>query len=356
MPEKIKCGVIGAGWWATFAHVPALQKHPHAEVIALQKRNLEEAEKTAAHFGISHACTNAEELLAIDGLTAVVISSSPNLHYQQALAALQAGKHVLLEKPMTLTAAEAVRLVKIAKERDLQFLISCPWHFTAHGLEAQRAIRADEIGDIRMMSILMTNPVADLLRGTGNRPTFGKPLLYPHKSTYNDPVIAGGGQVYAQVSHVAAYLTFLTGAKATEVFARFHNDGEELDLYDAVNIRMDDGCIVNIASTGVTANSRRDFEVRIFGTKGIIFLDLWRGTMEIAYHNDDRRTVPPLSQEEIYPYEAPAMNLIDAILDPSRNQSPATLGVAAMEVIESAYRSARSGTDIAVSSLLEVEK
>ena len=64
MQDKIKCGVIGAGWWATFAHIPALLNHPNAELVAIQKRNLQEAQKVADDFGIPIACTTPNELLS----------------------------------------------------------------------------------------------------------------------------------------------------------------------------------------------------------------------------------------------------------------------------------------------------
>jgi predicted dehydrogenase len=351
--DKLKCGVIGAGWWATFAHIPALLGHPNAELIAIQNNSREEAQKIAHDFMIPVACTEVEELLAIDGISAVVVSSSPNLHYKDAAAALARGKHVLVEKPMTLTVAEAMDLTRIAEEHGTQFLISCPWHYTTHASEAQRLVRDGYLGEIRMISILMTNPISDLLRGEGTQPTHGTPYMHPREGTYSDPKLAGGGQIYAQVCHAAAYLTFLTGARPTEVFARFHNDGAVLDIYDALNLRMDDGSIVTLASTGATSRERRDFEVRVFGTKGMLFLDLWRGKMEFIPMVGDPRTYPDLHGDEVYPHEAPAHNLIDSILEPLRNRSPATFGVAAMEVIEAACLSARTGENILVSSLLE---
>jgi predicted dehydrogenase len=177
--------------------------------------------------------------------------------------------------------------------------------------------------------------------------------MYPRVGTYSDPEIAGGGQIYAQVCHAAAYLTFLTGARATEVFARFHNDGTMLDIYDSLALRMDDSSIVSIASTGATNRGRKDFEVRVFGTKGILFLDLWHGKMEFVPLNGQPHSYPDLDDQAIYPHQAPARNLIDSILDPNLNRAPATLGVAAMEVIEGACRSARSGNNILVTSLVE---
>jgi predicted dehydrogenase len=351
--HKIKCGVIGAGWWATFAHIPALLAHRNAEVVAIQNNDSREVEKIARDFGIAVPCTTADELLAIEGLSAVVVSSSPNLHYQDAYAALARGKHVLIEKPMTLTVTEAVELVKMADKHGTQFLISCPWHYTAHAVEAQRLIRNGDLGQVRMISILMTNPIRDLLRGVDTQPTHGIPYMHPRAGTYSDPKIAGGGQIYAQVCHAAAYLTFLTDARASEVFARFHNDGAALDIYDALDLRMNDSSIVTIASTGATSLERKDFEVRVFGTNGMLFLDLWHGKMAFVPLVGGSRIYPDLEEDAIYPHQAPAMNLIDSIHNPSLNRSPATLGVAAMEVIEGACRSAKSGNNIFVSSLVE---
>jgi predicted dehydrogenase len=171
--------------------------------------------------------------------------------------------------------------------------------------------------------------------------------------TYSDPMVAGGGQIYAQVCHAAAYLTFLTGARPSEVFARFHNDGAALDIYDVLDMRMDDSSIVTIASTGATSLGRKDFEVRVFGTKGMLFLDLWRGKLEYVPLSGEPRVYPDLEDDAVYPHQAPALNLIDSILNPLRNQSPATLGVAAMEVIEGATRSVKSGNNVLVSSLVE---
>jgi predicted dehydrogenase len=145
----------------------------------------------------------------------------------------------------------------------------------------------------------------------------------------------------------------LTGARPSEVFARFHNDGAALDIYDVLDLRMDDSSLVTIASTGATSLGRKDFEVRVFGTKGILFLDLWRGRLEFVPLVGEPQVYPDLKEDAVYPHRAPATNLIDSVLNPLHNQSPATLGVAAMEVIEGATRSVKSGNNVFVSSLVE---
>ena len=176
--KSLQVGVIGAGWWATYAHIPAILAHPRAELLAVQCRTQEKADKVARDFDVPHALTSVEALLETEGLDAVIIATTPNVHYEQAKAALEKGKHVLLEKPMTFTVAQAQELCDLADEKGVQLLISCPWHFTAHGLAAREMIRDGKLGDIRMLSILMTNPIDKLLTGINTAPTHGMNDVY----------------------------------------------------------------------------------------------------------------------------------------------------------------------------------
>jgi predicted dehydrogenase len=342
--RKVRLGIIGAGWWATSAHIPAVKSHAGAELVAVQSRERQKAERIARDFGAQNACTGIDKLLAIPDLDGVIVSTTPNVHYAQAKAALQRGLHVLVEKPMTFTAAEARELVAIAAQKNLQLLISCPWHFTAHSLEARRLIQSGALGEIKMISVLMTNPIDKLLRGINTTPTHGAEKVYvePCPGSYNDPAIAGGGQIYCQVSHAAAYLTFLTGLRPAEVYARFERDGSPNDLYNALTITLENGALVNLASTAATPLCERNYEVRLFGTRAILLLELWRGTMSLADFDGQRTEFKPLLEKEIYPAHAPALNFIDAILGSAPNGSPGELGLAAMEIIEAACESAQT--------------
>jgi predicted dehydrogenase len=341
---KIRVGVIGAGWWATFAHIPALNSNPDVQLIAVQSRERAKAEKIARDFGAKYACTSLKEILSLKDLNAVIVSSTPNVHYAQAMAALESGRHVLIEKPMTFTAKEARELVETAAQKKLQLLVSCPWHFTAHGIEARRLIHSGALGEIKMISVLMTNPIDKLLRGINTAPTHNADNAYvePRKGSYSDPTIAGGGQIFCQVSHAAAYLTFLTGVRPAEVYARFDYDNSPNDIYNALTITLENGALANIASTGATPLSERNYEVRIFGSKAILQLELWRGTMTLIDFSGKRTEFKPLAEDEIYPCRSPALNFVAAILGKAPNGSPGELGLASMEIIEAACESAQT--------------
>jgi len=343
--NKIRIGVIGAGWWATSAHIPAINSHPQARLVAVQSRERAKAERIARDFGAKHACTSVGEILALKELDAVVVASTPNVHFAQTKAALHSGLHVLLEKPMTFTAGEARELVELAAKRKLHLVMSCPWHFTAHGIEARRLIHSGALGEIKMISVLMTNPIDKLLRGISTSPTHGMEQAYvePRPGSYNDPDVAGGGQIYCQVSHAAAYLTFLTGLRAAEVFARFDRDGSPGDIYNALTITLENGALVSLASTGATPLAERNYEGRIFGGKAILQLELWRGTMTMVDFSDQRTEFKPLTADEVYPSRSPALNFIDVILGRAANGSPGELGLTSMEIIEAACESAQTG-------------
>jgi len=342
--KKVCIGIMGAGWWATTAHIPAVKSHPEADLLAVQSREPAKAKKIARDFGAKYACTRLEEILALKELDAVIVSSTPNVHFTQARAALERGLHVLIEKPMTFTVDEARELVEAAAQNKLHLLISCPWHFTAHGLEARRLIQSGALGEIKMISVLMTNPIDKLLRGINTTPTHGLDNVYvePRRGSYNDPAVAGGGQIFCQVSHAAAYLTFLTGLRPAEVYARFDRDGSPNDIYNALTITLENGALVNLASTGATPLCERNYEVRVFGSQAILLLELWRGQMTMVDFAGQRTEFQPLTEAEIYPERSPALNFIDAILGKKPNGSPGELGLAAMEIIEAACESART--------------
>lgn len=348
----LQVGVIGAGYWATYAHIPAILAHPRAELLAVQSRSQAKADKVAKDFQAKHAVTDPLKLLDLPGLDAVVISTTPNMHHAQAKAALERGKHVLVEKPMTFTAPEAKELCDLAEAKGVQLLISCPWHFTPHGMAVREKIRRGELGEIRMISVLMTNPIDKLLKGINTTPTHDASNVYlePCLGSYNDPAIAGGGQIYCQISHAAAYLSFLTGLRPKEVFARFAYEGSVNDIYDALTVTMENGALVSIASTGATPMSERNYEVRVYGTKGIALLELWRGQAEVVPFEGARQAWPPLAPHELYPERGPMLNLVDAALGLKPNGSDGRLGYAAMQIIEAACESSRTNVPVKVHS------
>ena len=351
--EQVRCAVIGAGWWGTTAHVPTLRNNPNADLVAIQHHEKDTAERIAHDFDVAHACTTAEEVLAIEGLQAAVISSVPALHYAQGKAALEHGLHVLIEKPFTLRGEEGMELVRLAEEKGLHLMVGATYHFTHHCQETRRLLQSGAIGKVRMISILFTNLTEGLYRGLEwdeampsqdeARSEHQRPYLVPGQTTYSDPAIAGGGQIYTQVSHAAAYISYLTELQPVEVFARFENDGAAVDVYDTLVIVLDDGTLVSLASNGAATAAKMHYEVRVHGTNGVIEQELWKGTLAID-GKDGLVDYEPI--EDTYPVSGPSTNLVDLARGAAKNLSPGRHGAFAAVVGEAAIESATTGKPV----------
>src|SRR4028119_1641122 len=113
MNKDIGIAVVGTGFGQKI-HIPGFKNHPRTQVVAVYHRDIEKAKAIASAHNIPHVCDRLEDALTLPDVAAVSISTPPFLHYEMAKATLQAGKHLLLEKPMTLSATEAQELYQVA--------------------------------------------------------------------------------------------------------------------------------------------------------------------------------------------------------------------------------------------------
>jgi predicted dehydrogenase len=121
-----------------------------------------------------------------------------------------------------------------------------------------------------------------------------------------------------------------------------------IDTYDVLSMKWSDGAIVSIASGLLTASTDRQHEVRIYGSEGMLLMEMWKGRMELHDAEGQVRRFPDQTEVESYPVEAPAVDLVETILGRSSNGSPASLGVVCMRLVEAATESVRTGRSVAV--------
>jgi predicted dehydrogenase len=105
--RPVRVGLIGTSWWSGFALAPALAAHPRAELAAVCGRNAERTRDFAKEFGIGAVFHDVNELIATPGLDAVVVALPDDLHHRATIAAIDRGLHVLCEKPLASTEAQA---------------------------------------------------------------------------------------------------------------------------------------------------------------------------------------------------------------------------------------------------------
>src|SRR5258708_37120414 len=104
--RKARVAVIGTGWWTPTAHLPALQQNPEAELVALCDRSAEALERANAAYGPVKTYTDCQAMLAAEDLDGAIVATNHNSHYGLGKLCLEAGLHVLGEKPRVLHAAE----------------------------------------------------------------------------------------------------------------------------------------------------------------------------------------------------------------------------------------------------------
>lgn len=149
---RLKIGVIGIGRIAQ-AHVDAaLDLAEHVELAALSSRNLERARDVAGRAGVQKLYTDYRDLLADQGVEAVIVCLPQDLHHEACVAAARANKHILVEKPMTLTAEEAEEAVEISRARGVVLMVGQSRRFPEAVQELVR--RLPSLGEIFRIHIL----------------------------------------------------------------------------------------------------------------------------------------------------------------------------------------------------------
>ena len=118
--DTVRVGVLGAGAWAKFAHIPGYKRDPRCELVAIADPMIEQAEAFAAEFNIPNVYGSHEELIARADVDLVDVCTPSATHFDLSMAALTAGKHVLCEKPVAYDYKETLRAAAFAKSKGLK--------------------------------------------------------------------------------------------------------------------------------------------------------------------------------------------------------------------------------------------
>jgi len=343
MSGKARIGVIGAGWWAAANHIPVLKANPECEVVAVSRLGAAELQQVKEKFAIPHAYEDYRELLERTPIDGVVISSPHVAHHEHAAAALEKGCHVLVEKPLTTSAADARDLVERAAKAGKEIIVPYGWNFKAFVDAAHDLVAAGAVGRIEHVALHMASPLADLFAGQPMIETRDH-MFRPPPSTWADPSRAGG-YGWGQLVHALGLLFRVADLEPAEVFAATGKSPTGVDYYDAAVARFKNGATGALSGAAtVPKHCGFQVELRLFGTEGMLSLDIERETLEVR-RRDGKDTVVPIAKgEAAYACEKPLTTLVDICLGRKFvNPASGIVGMRAVETLDALYRSAASG-------------
>lgn len=142
MTRTYNIAAIGAGGWTATCHIPCLQADPRARVIALCGRRYDYAAEQAAKFGIPRVVTDYRDVLAMKDVDGITISTPNVSHYEIAMDALRAGKHIFCEKPLAMNEQQANEMLGLARQKGLIHQVAFTFRHL-HGINLARKLLAD---------------------------------------------------------------------------------------------------------------------------------------------------------------------------------------------------------------------
>ena len=310
----LRVGLLGAGWIMDF-HARAVLAHPGAELVAAANWREPSLRKLAERYGIPRTTTDWRALAADPEVDAAVIGTPNALHAEQAIAFLRAGRHVLVEKPMARTVAEADAMIAAARGSGARLMVAHCWRFHADVRALRARVAAGELGEV-----VKTR-------------SYGAHVRWGPSGWFTDPVLAGGGALVDMGVHAIDTARYLLG------------DPEPARVCAAVGTRygaypVDDDAILLITwADGVTSVVESGWwqphlggleaDTELYGTGG--YARVW-----------DMTEPPPGYQHCTQPmYSAQLAEFVDAIAAGRQPRPGGEDGRVVVAVVEQAYASAR---------------
>ncbi|MFN8455805.1 MAG: Gfo/Idh/MocA family oxidoreductase [Anaerolineae bacterium] len=335
---KLRIGVLGTGIINQDFHLPVLRNHPQAEVVAAANHRPESLQRLAADFNIPKTYTDFAAM-AVDPDIDAVINGLPNhLHAPVTIQMLEAGKHVLCEKPMALNVAEGEQMIAAAERSGRKLMIAHMWRF-----DRETVWLRDLIANGRLGTIFKVKSHAIWLYD-GPKPG----------SWFVTPEYAGGGALADMGIHSIDTLRhILGGARPVKVFAKTGTYFKDIPLDDTATVMLEfEGGVVGLIEAGwyhLYADGLEGY-TQAYGTKG--YARILPAELQTSIEGVWSVTKPDMpkrqQQCDLPMYQTQMDHFIDCILN---DQEPSPNGpdvLWSMKILEAAYRSAKIGEAVTI--------
>lgn len=325
--RELGWGIVGLGRIADRATAPAISRSAHGRLVGVVSRDQARAEAFAARHGAALAITSYDELLARPDVDVVYVATPNDQHPEQVIAAAHAGKHVLCEKPLALTAADARRMVEACAEAGVA--MGTGFHLRHHAAhhEAKRLVESGAIGEVVLVEVRASS------------------LYRPTEGWRTNPAQAGFAALNSIGVHVLDLVRFLVG-EVNDVTAM--NDVTEENWFDQLTVavlRLTTGALASVMVNQKAPDYPPDLAV--YGTRGCILgIGTTRpandGELRVKTAEGERRS--PCTSRDVYDRQVEAFNL--AVLEAREPSASGLDGLRSVELAEAIMRSAREGVAV----------
>lgn len=336
-----RVAVIGAGWWAAAHHIPNLAAIPGVQLDGVCRLGAAELDAVRRRFGFAFASEDPAEVLARRP-DAVVVSSPHALHHAHAAAALEAGAHVLVEKPMTLDPAEAWDLVARARRAGRQLIVGNGYHWRP-GLAAIRdRLAAGALGRLEHASCSFVSATRRVFQGEDGMAAWRSTMFRPDRGTWQDPG-AGGGFAWGQMSHSVALLLWLTGLQPERVAATLL--GEPVDLAVSAVLGFHAGAHAVLSGAAAWPEGQPALlRLVVTGQEGTLDLSVDGHRAAIRRLDGTVEDLSPAAGAWAYDTVGPIQALVAAARgEAGANLAPGEVGAATVAVLAALHASAAGG-------------
>jgi predicted dehydrogenase len=332
--KPVRIGVLGTGAIAQVSHLPILSRMKGVELAGVADTDRAKAKTIAQRFGVPRIATSAEEMLAWDDLDAVVVCTPSHLHQEHVIAALEAGKYVLCEKPLALTSAGAEQILATPGASD-RLVVGMNQRFRADALTLKPFIAGGELGEIFY-----------LRTGWLNRRVGRGRLSWRQRRAR-----AGGGVLMDlgfQMLDLALWL--LDYPEPKRVVAHLHRTpGMEVEDSAVLLLYLEGHRVINLEVTWNLQSPRERQFLSLLGSMGSAALSPLDVTKELDGELHD--VTPQLSASRENPFTASYRQEMANFAEIVRGEKAATAPVeqvTLLKVLEAAYRSDEEGRDVAI--------
>lgn len=271
-------GIIGAGWFGE-VHAQAIGQLEGLKLVAACRSDAAGLEAFCARYGVQ-GHLNAHDLLNDPAIEAVVIATPHHLHTEMTMAALHAGKHVLLEKPMAPSLEECDRIVQAARAARTKLMVGHTNRFALPYRTAKAILESGEVGEVRLGSSEMT-----------------KYWMEPNRRSWHQDRASGGGMLLTAGIHALDRLIWLVGSDVSSVTASLGTYFHDQCADDAalLFLRFQNGVAASVTSVGYSQGAPNHM-TQLVCTRGMLRVSYDEG-VQIG-RNNRWSTVPDSSRED----------------------------------------------------------